>query len=150
MKTLRTSAAPWTSTLVFAACLSLPLLAFRALGGCLDFTPIPAPVADLDAGAVESGPDGAPVQTACLTCAGADDDAGGCAAELAQCNGIDPCRTTVACVVGQCFNPTANILDCLGACEADGGITASSGAESAAFAAFLQCMSVHCQSVCLP
>lgn len=128
-------------------CLPLALLACRALGGCLDFTPI-APV--VDAAPPGVGPDGATAQTACVSCAGTDDDAGGCSAEFAQCNAVERCRTTVECVVGQCFNPNANITLCLGACEADGGITASSGSAGVTFAAFLQCMSQRCQSVCLP
>jgi hypothetical protein len=135
------------------ACIGLALLACGGVGGCLDFTPITkVPRDNMDGGDAGFEIDGAPdaqAQTPCLSCAMETDDAGGCASELAHCNTLPECKATVRCVVGQCFEPGVDITQCLGACEADGGVASSTGAPNTAFAAFLQCMSVHCVSVCL-
>lgn len=117
-------------------------------GGCLNFTAITSIPLEEGGRPAEAGADGAPAQTACLSCASKDSDAGGCASESARCNVFPECQATVQCVVNQCFPPSADILLCLGACKQDGGI-ASQGPPNDAFAAFLQCMTVHCQTVCL-
>lgn len=131
------------------ASIAASILAGHSASGCLDFTPITR--IPTDAGGIEdSGADGSTVESLCFGCANKDEDAGGCAGEYAQCNSFPDCKATIQCVVSQCFSPNANIGECLAACEQDGGITASQGPPNAAFAAFLQCMSMHCQSVCLP
>lgn len=117
--------------------------------GCLDFTPITRLSADDGGRGAESGADGSAPESACLSCASKDADAGGCASEFAQCNAFPECQATIQCVVSQCFAPNVNIVQCLGACKQDGGIAASQGPPNDAFAAFLQCMTIHCQSVCL-
>ncbi|HZU81981.1 MAG TPA: hypothetical protein VE987_03645 [Polyangiaceae bacterium] len=110
---------------------------------CLDYTPLGVS-APTDGGA-EAGT----AVSACIACASGEDDAGGCAAEYAQCNALGACRSTIDCVIAQCFDPNANIGPCLAGCEADGGVTASTGPASNAFAAFLQCMSTSCEAACL-
>ncbi len=117
--------------------------------GCLNFSPITSIPLEEGGRTAEAGADGAPVQTACLSCASKDSDAGGCAAESARCDTFPECRATTQCVVNRCFPPSADILLCLGACKEDGGIAASQGPANEAFAAFLQCMTQHCQAVCL-
>ena len=126
------------------------MLTSRLVAGCLDFTPITHVPTDGGSVADASELDDAVAENACLGCADRAGDAGGCASEFAQCNAFRECKATVQCVVGACFNPNANIGQCLAACEQDGGISSSQGPPNAAFAAFLQCMSMHCQSVCLP
>jgi hypothetical protein len=137
------------STLRSSAWFLMAMLTNGPVAGCLDFTPItrvPTEGGEADA----SGPEGSPIESACLGCANRGGDAGGCAGEFTTCDLFPECKATVQCVLGTCFDPNANIGQCLTVCEQDGGISASQGPPNAAFAAFLQCMSTHCQSVCLP
>ncbi|MDP9149768.1 MAG: hypothetical protein M3O36_07515 [Myxococcota bacterium] len=127
-----------------ASSIAAVLLTGWAILGCLDFTPITSLRRDGGAGDGQSG-----ASSACLECASRVDTAGGCATEYDQCSALDLCRATTQCVVTSCFNPNANIEKCLIACEQSGGIAASTGAPSTAFAAFLQCMATRCQAVCL-
>lgn len=136
------------SNLRLCAWIPAAMIAMRVVAGCLDFTPITT-LGTAEAPDGAAGPDGAgTMQTACLSCAVQADDAGGCAGEFDQCNALAVCQATVACVVGQCFNAGVNVTQCLGACEADGGVTSSQGAPNAAFAAFLSCMSTRCVEAC--
>jgi hypothetical protein len=137
------------SSLRIPASILAAILTSHLVSGCLDFTPITRIPTDGSADDA-TGTDDSAVQSACLVCASSGADAGGCAIEFAQCNSFPECKATVKCVVGQCFDPNANIGQCLTACEEDGGISSSQGPPNDAFAAFLECMSMHCQSVCLP
>jgi hypothetical protein len=135
------------SSLQFCAWIPAAILG-SVVGACLDFTPITTLATADAADSATTLDDAGTVQTACLSCAVRDDDAGGCSGEFDRCNAFAVCESTVACVVGQCFNPGVNITECLGWCEADGGIMSSQGPPNAAFAAFLECMSTRCVSVC--
>jgi hypothetical protein len=137
------------SHLRISAWILVTALATPPVAGCLDFTPITS-IPREGGGRDSSGSSDSAVENACLDCATKVGDAGGCGAEFAQCDSIPACATTVQCVVDQCFNPNSNIALCLAACEQDGGIRSSvGGPANDAFAAFLGCMSIHCQTVCL-